>query len=1616
MNTVEFLTSLRKADISITVKGEGLQINAPSGAMTESLKIELKNRKKEIVDFLSKATKPAEKEGKEIFRVSRDSDIPVSPSQERMWSLSQLIHEDPSYNMHIAFSIKGSLNIPALEKSLRRIIERHEILRTTFSIANGKPVQIISPEPRFTLTKIDLKNFDEETQASEIERLVKLEARTPFDLMHGPFMRTTLLEANSYWHVFMVTMHHIISDGWSFSVFFHELATLYETIISDQEKLLPELSIQYADFSGWQRRWLEGEKCRVHLEYWRKELGNNLDPLILPLDHPRPNKPTTEASSQTLKVPSAIVREIGVLGKRHGISHNIIFLTAFLVVLFKYCDQEDLVICSPVSGRNRDEVQPLIGFFNNIVPIRIFLNKDLSIYELLENVRIKTLDGLEHQEIPLHHIISESYIDQVPMTRAMFNFQSKESQTLTLPGTTIEAFEIHNGTTNFELSLTVVEEGENYTCSIEYKAALFNNTTIRDMLAYFESVLEIIGHDPAQKLTAIPPMSDERQKETYRKFEESDRNRGTDYVAPRTKKEQIIASIWQAVFKVEKIGIHDNFFAIGGHSLLATKLLARLQSTLDMEVSFRTFFEAPSVAALAQQLEDVNTIGWHGASDTLVPIPRAGPLPLSFAQQRLWFLDQWEPGSTAYLLPFAWRLKGLLHVAALETSLTDLVARHESLRTTISRPDGHPVQIIAPNVPFHLPLHDLTSFPELRREAELKRLIDKETHQPFNLATGPLWRGKLFRLATEEHVLLLTFHHIITDDWSMGVFLNEWTMLYKMQVTAQHKELPPLPLQYADYAIWQRHQLQGEELNQHQTYWCTQLAKAPHGLDLPTDFLRPPQLTYCGERLTFTLSTQLTQKLQTLCRREGVTLFMTMLAGFQLLLCRYTGQRDILLGTPIAGRTHTHLEGLIGFFVNTLVLRTPVTGHPSFQEFLQQVRETCLEAYEHQDMPFEKLVEALQPTRDPSRHPLFQVMFQLDQEEVNNGLPLPNIQTEAIQVSTATTTFDLLLSLALTEENIRGSFTFNTDLFTSDTIKQLATHYQQLLEGLVENPQQGVRQIPLLTNTEQQRLIIEWNGTTQDYPQNTCIHQLFEAQVERTPEAIAIVFKDQQLTYQELNRRANQLAHFLREQGVGPDIRVGLCIGRGLEMITSLLGVLKAGGAYVPLDSSYPEERQQYIVTHSQPKCILTQPGFCLWLKHTETSRIDLDSDWSCCEQYPPYNPISFNSPLNLAYIIYTSGSTGKPKGVMVTHQSVSNLLFTLQQHTGIDKTTTLLAVTNLSFDISMLELLGPLIVGGRVVLIGREVATDGVALRAVVQFEAITMMQATPSTWSMLIQSNPTPLPRPINILCGGEPLTPDLAHQLESWGATIWNVYGPTETTIWSTIWKCESPNEPISIGHPLANTTAFLVDQILELVPVGVTGQILIGGDGVARGYHGNPILTAENFIPHPYSPEHGARLYRSGDIAKHRADGSLEFLGRRDNQVKLRGFRIECGEIETTLTTHPTVREAIVLCREDRPGNKTLVAYVVLTDSHQLTTNDMSFWLKRTLPDYMVPSIFVTLKAFPLTPNGKADRQSLPAPNQTHWSADTTYVGPRNSFEAQLMKIWEAVIGKTAYWYH
>jgi len=986
----------------------------------------------------------------------------------------------------------------------------------------------------------------------------------------------------------------------------------------------------------------------------------------------------------------------------------------------------------------------------------------------------------------------------------------------------------------------------------------------------------------------------------------------TDFVAPRDQREEMIAGIWAAVLSVEQVGIHDNFFDLGGHSLLATQVIARINEAFYVDLPLSYLFESPTVAALAGRIQESGT---HEAQP-IERVTRDGPLPLSFAQQRLWFLDQLEPGSAAYHVPILIRLTGPLNASTLEYGIREVVDRHESLRTRFNNVDERPIQVIAPPGSWRLQTIDLSDVDEPEREA--LRRANVEARLPFDFSTGPLLRATLWHVGAGAHILLLSMHHIVADGWSIGIFVNELSALYNGSPLAE------LPCQYADFAQWQRRQLSGAALAAHLDYWKQRLRGPLHPIELPSRRVRSTTNDVSAATESMTFSEELSTRLQQLSRQHGVTTFMTLLATFQTLLHRYTGFDDITVGTPVANRTRTETESLIGFFANTLVLRGDVSGDPSFDELLTRVRTVTLEAHAHQDVPFELLVEELQPERDLSRTPLFQIMLVM-QNTPPPVINLPGVRVEQLELESTAPKFDLVLFLKESEGSLSGSWEYNPARFDAETISGLAAHFETLLESAIADPRCRISQLNMLREDERQLVVREWNETAVEYRRESVLHELFQAQAARTPKATALVYNDERLSYEELNERANQLAHYLRASGVGPEILVGICLERSLEMVIGLLGILKAGAAYVPLEPSYPQERLSLMIEEAGIRLVLTAQRF---REMVSVDAICLDTDWDNVARESKEKPATNTVPGNLAYVIYTSGSTGKPKGSMITHEGICNRLLWMQEAYQLTTADRVLQKTPYTFDVSLWEFFWPLITGARLVMARPGGQGDSRYLVETIKQEKITTMHFVPSMLAVFLEERGVGECRTLKrVICSGEALSYGLKEKfVKLLPAELHNLYGPTEASVDVTYWDCRSAMERaiVPIGRPIANTQTYILDKNLQVVPPGVSGELYIGGVGLARGYLNRADLTAERFLPDPFG---GARIYRTGDLARYLADGSIEYLGRTDHQVKLRGFRIELGEIESALNEHPAVQQAVVVAREESSGSKRLVAYVV-----------------------------------------------------------------------------------------
>lgn len=1092
----------------------------------------------------------------------------------------------------------------------------------------------------------------------------------------------------------------------------------------------------------------------------------------------------------------------------------------------------------------------------------------------------------------------------------------------------------------------------------------------------------------------------------------------TNYIAPRNPREEILAKIWSQVLQVENIGINDNFFELGGHSLLATQIISRIRQILNIEIPLNLLFEFPRIGDISPHIGILEQTDDKPLTSAIEPRQQQENLPLSFAQQRLWFLDQLQPHSTAYNLSYSFQIQGSLNLMVLEKSIIEIIKRQQILRTNFIAREGQPTQIISNDIDFHLSIIDLQSIPTEQQKIEIDKIVNQTAETPFNLVEDCLFSVKLLRLKTESHLLLFNIHHIIFDGWSFGILFTELKAIYTAYSQDLSSPLPPLPIQYADFTLWQKKWLTGAILESQLNYWQQQLDGTLPILALPIDRPRPRLQTYQGAIKSLPISLELTTSIKLLSQSEGVTVFMTLLTVFKILLCRYSGQEDIIVGTPIAGRNRSEIEGLMGFFVNTLALRSDLSDNPNFRELLTREKQICLQAYTHQDVPFEQLVEVLQPERDLSHTPIFQVMFALQNATIAE-LELPNLTITPLQPTVQTAKFDLTLSMEERDGKLIGEWEYNTDLFDSETIERMMGNFQMLLSGILANPEQNIWQLPLLTEAEKQEILVEWYQNKVNYFQDKCIHELFAEQVEKTPDAIAVVFENQQLTYRQLNQYANQIAHYLQKLGVSADKLVGLYLEPSLTRIIGLLAILKAGGVYVPLDPTNPQERLKFIIEDSQISILLTQASLAENLSINSLSVINLDTDWQKIARESTNNLPTWVNGANLAYIIYTSGSTGIPKGVLIEHQAIAYHCQNIIASYQLNCSDRILQFASSSFDVSLEQILPTLAIGATLIIIDPKFLAPIDFSQKLIDI-GLTVIDIPPVYLNQWLENLDAHTFAITNhqlrlVICGGEALPPET---LKLWykspirEVTLINAYGPTETTITATTFTinqdilARESYTTIPIGRPLPNRKVYILDPQKNLVPIGVPGELYIGGEGLAKGYLNRPELTAEKFITNPFD---NTKLYKTGDLASYLPDGNIKFLGRIDNQVKIRGFRIELGEIEVLLNQHPHLKAAKVISREDISGNQRLIAYIIPISQQNFSSeisDQIREYLKHYLPDYMIPAGFVVLESFPVTNNGKIDYRALPEPNFA--TSQTNYVPPHTPTQQKLANIWSQIL--------
>ena len=1144
--------------------------------------------------------------------------------------------------------------------------------------------------------------------------------------------------------------------------------------------------------------------------------------------------------------------------------------------------------------------------------------------------------------------------------------------------------------------------GNKYLCAY---VVLGNGTGAGTLRAYLAAQLpEFMVPSGYVEMKELPrTLNGKIDRKALPALEEARREKKTE-VRPRTPVEEIVAGIWSEVLRVGQVGVEENFFELGGHSLLATQIISRIRESLHVELPLRALFESPRLSDLARRIEQEGKAE-QGKSET-VPLRRVSreeDLPLSYSQQRMWMLEQLSPGSSAYHIPLAISLHGELNIPALEQNIGEVIRRHEVLRTRfVVQNNGETVQRIAAPAAYTLPVVDLSELSPEEQEAANRRIAAENATRSFDLANGPLFRVVLLRQSAAEHAGLCTMHHIVSDGWSRGVLISELSSLYQQFSRGEPSLLPELAIQYGDYAVWQKKWLDAKALEAEIGYWKKQLIGAPAVLALPLDRPRPAAQTFNGAREVIVVPETVSEALVAMGRKSGMTPFMILLAAFKVLLYRYTGQADLVVGTSIAGRNRTEIEGLIGFFVNMLALRTDLSGDPPLPQFLQQVREITLEAFLRQDLPFELLVEALQPQRSLSYTPLFQVVFSLQNAPVSemslSGLTLgfPEIEETAAKYS-------LLLDMRETGRGFAGALEYNTDLFDTATGRRIATHYQQLLQSIVSAPARRISEMPLLTEAERHEMLVEWNQSRSDYPAQHCMHELFEAVARNSPQEIAVSYGNEVLRYDALNRRANQVAHYLQKIGIRPGSLVGICMKHSPLEIVALLAVLKAGAAYVALDPDHPAQRSAAILDRCRAHVVLTESVLADSLRSRGAVTISLEQEWARISTASEENPAPSAGPHDLAYVIYTSGSTGEPKGVAITHKSLVNYIWWAKDVYLRGEKLALPLYSSLAFDLTVTSIYTALISGNRLIIYGQH--QDELPLTRIFLENQVGVLKLTPSHL-LLVRDWDNRRSSIKRLIVGGEAFTTKLALEVyESFGGNveIYNEYGPTEATVACMIYKFDPACDRafVPIGKAAANAQIYVLDAALNLVPQNVTGELFIAGDGLARGYLDQPELTAERFLENPFAA--GQKMYQTGDLARWLPGGILEFLGRADGQVKLSGFRIELGEIEVVLGKHPAVRNVVAAVWDER-----LVAFVVPASENGVEISELRQFMQEQVPHFMVPAIFITLDALPLTANGKVDRKSLPVPNGQRPESANVHAPPETSMEKSIAGMWQEVL--------
>lgn len=1572
MSLSPLLDSLNERGVELWFEGDRLRFRAPKGALSAEQRAQLTAQRAAVVALLRSRA------------IATQATHPLSFSQRSLWFLHQQAPASTAYHVAMSARIRCSVDTQALGLAVQSLVDRHAILRTTYGFVEEAPCQRVAGAAVAAFTVKPIAGGE-----ADLRQAVERAYRLPFDLEHGPVFRTDLFTRSEQDHVLLLTVHHIAADGWSLLLLLQELGKLYAEFAGGSAAGLSRCEVQYTDYSSWQEQVLAGAEGERLWSYWRGKLDHLPVPLELPAARPRPTIQSFQGASVPLQFETDAIDRLRQLARAEGTTLFVVLLASFHAFLHRLTGADDLIVGTPTFGRSKAEFVNVIGDFVNSVPVRAQLDAKLSFRALVAQLRHSVIEALDAQEFPLPLLVQKLQPDRDASRSPLFDTffllqrfdQFRELQDLLVGNETnagvdfgglrLSGYPLDQQEGQFDLALQLVDGGKDIKGVLKYSTDLFDEATVRGFAADYLLLLKAIDADPDRALGTLPKPA----------------------TGPAAPSAPVLALLAQ---------LHDRDIRafIDGERLRVNAPKGALTDELKALIAAHRDELTQALRASAAPPPPVNS------QAKLLPIPRGAPLPVSTAQQRLWFLDRMDPGQSHYNIGVGVKIHGSLNVGSFSQAVDALIRRHESLHQRFGDVEGVPhVEILEP-AGGALEYIDLAAMESQGRLAEAERIADERQRAPFDLARGPIARFVLIRLCEQEHWFAFSVHHAVSDGWSLILAVKEICALYTSLVSGRDSPLTALEVQYADYADWERRQLNLGSMAPHLNYWKRQLAGAPAVLELPTDRPRPAAQSFRGKRVRHYFEPSLLAKVKAVARQHDATLYMTLLAAWTVLLHRYSGQDDVVVGSPMANRDLPALEGLIGCFVNNVVLRNDLSGNPRFADLLNRVKQTVLGAFDHRDLPFDVLVEALRPVRSPSHAPVFQVLFALQSFPTEVKAP-PGLSLEMVEPQTGASRFDLTLELVDYQGRFGALYEYASDLFDEATITRLHGHMERLLGSIVNDPSAKIQDLPLITTQDEQVLLRTWNDTAVAHDRGRCVHHLLQAAALAAPDAVALIADAQRLSFGELERRANQLAHLLIDRGVRPGDLVAICVERGIDMPIAMAAVLKTGAAYVPLDPSHPADRLQYSLHDAGVACVITQSAFVTLLTAGQAPLVVLDEVTAEWAKMSPAAVRVTVLPEDLAYVIYTSGSTGRPKGVQVEHRNVVNFLEAMRRTPGFTARDVLLAVTTLSFDIAGLEIWLPLVTGGTSVIASRGEVLDGERLMALLQEHQVTVMQATPATWRVMLEAGWTGK-SDLRVLCGGEALPRDLAGSLIPKVAQLWNMYGPTETTIWSTLSRVSDVGAPVTIGKPIANTTVYVLEPSGQPAPIGVPGELCIGGEGVARGYRNRPELTAEKFVTLTVAGGRTERVYRTGDLARFRAEGNLEFIGRRDHQVKVRGYRIELGEIESVLSTHAGVKECVVVVREDSSGDQRLVGYVVSTVGSSFEVEAARATLRAKLPDYMLPNLFVELAALPLTPNGKIDRKALPAPQATQKTAPSAADLLMTPMQRRVGQIWQDVL--------